>query len=187
MTMPISPKDLKSKKPVIPPQIIEAASELIAERWDGYEATFTLHDLGQSARAKLGMHQNDTFEDGHLNIEPIFHKSGWIVSCDRPDYTEFNPRFRLRKKAMTTDNMPSNQEHPPTYQELADLVCELVETNIANLDGKYPFVSCFTFSSGEAPDHWHRAVAAREALIASKLVPRQRREIDNKKIRSLRG
>lgn len=78
-------------------------------------------------------------------------------------------------------------QRPPSYQELADLVCELVETNIANLDGKkYRFVCCFTFSGGEAPDHWHRAIAAREALIDSKLVPRQVRKIDHTKIRSMR-
>jgi len=81
----------------------------------------------------------------------------------------------------------SRDQHPPSYQELADLVCELVETNIANLDGKnHRFVSCFTFSGGEAPDPWHRAIAAREALIDSKLVPRQVRKIDRTKIRSMR-
>jgi hypothetical protein len=75
---------------------------------------------------------------------------------------------------------------PPTYVELADLVCELVETNIANLDGQWPFVSCFTYSGGDAPDHWHRALNIREALIASKLVTRQRRTANPSLIRSLR-
>lgn len=80
-----------------------------------------------------------------------------------------------------------NDARPPSYQELADLVCELVETNIANLDGKdHRFVSCFTFSGGEAPDHWHRAIAARENLILSQIVPRQIRKADPKKIRSMR-
>ena len=77
----------------------------------------------------------------------------------------------------------------PTYQELADLVCELVETNIANVDseaGRYRFVCCFTYSTGRAPDHWHRAIAAREGLIDSRLVPRQVREVDRTKIRSMR-
>jgi len=90
---------------------------------------------------------------------------------------------RAQAKAPVQDNA----ERPPTYQELADLVCELVETNIANLDGKqHRFVSCFTFSGGEAPDHWHRAIAARETLIASKIIPRQIRKADPKKIRSMR-
>lgn len=76
---------------------------------------------------------------------------------------------------------------PPTYQELVDLVCELVEANIANLDAKrHRFVTCFTYSGGEAPDHWHRAIAAREALIDSKLAPRQIRKVDRAKIRSMR-
>jgi len=82
--------------------------------------------------------------------------------------------------------MSKHADRPPTYQELADLVCELTETNIANLDGKSPFVRCFTFGSSNAPDHWHRAIAARKALIESKLVPRQHREYSQTKIRSLR-
>ena len=78
---------------------------------------------------------------------------------------------------------------PPTYHELADLVCERVETNVANLDsegGRYRFVKCFTYSGGEAPDHWHRALAAREALIENKLEARQIRTVDRAKIRSMR-
>ena len=82
--------------------------------------------------------------------------------------------------------MSQHDDRPPTYQELADLVCELAETNIANLDGRSPFVRCFTFGTGQAPDHWHRAIAARKALIASKLVPRQHREYSKNKVRSLR-
>lgn len=79
----------------------------------------------------------------------------------------------------------NSKEHPPTYAELADLVCELVETNIANLDGASPSVSCFTFGAANAPDHWHRALAAREALIASKLATRQSRKYDPKKVRPM--
>lgn len=78
------------------------------------------------------------------------------------------------------------QTRPPTYLELADLVCELVENNIANLDKDSPFVRYFTFSGADAPEHWHRAIALREALIANNLVPRQYREPDRTKIRSLR-
>ena len=100
MTKPLSPKDVESAKTKrIPPQIIEAANELIAERWDGHEATFTLHELGQRARAKLGMDPKVDFESGQLDIEPSFRKAGWIVDFDRPGYNEtYDARFTFRKK-----------------------------------------------------------------------------------------
>jgi hypothetical protein len=74
----------------------------------------------------------------------------------------------------------------PSYAELADLLCELTENNIANLDGKGPFVSCFTFSGGDAPDHWHRAIAVRESLIVNGLAKRQYRKYAKTKVRSMR-
>jgi hypothetical protein len=79
----------------------------------------------------------------------------------------------------------TQSNRPPSYAELADLVCELVETNIANLDGQHPFVTCFTFGGTSAPDHWHRAIAAREVLIESKLATRQKRKYDPSKVRPM--
>ena len=90
---------------------------------------------------------------------------------------------RSRRRAVGA----SSKNRPPTYQELADLVCELVETNIANLETERDrFVRCFTYSGGNAPDDWHRALAAREALIENKLEARQIRTVDRAKIRSMR-
>ena len=94
-----------------------------------------------------------------------------------------------KRRPVTAGKATADAQRPPTYQELADLVCELVETNIANVDsdgGRGRFVKCFTYSTGRAPDHWHRAIAAREALVESRLVPRQIREVDRTKIRSMR-
>lgn len=100
MTKPLSPSDVESAKAkTIPPQIIETANALIAERWNGREATFTLHELGKRARDKLGMDPKTDFEDGHLDIEPIFRKAGWVVEFDRPGYNEtYDARFTFRKR-----------------------------------------------------------------------------------------
>jgi len=80
----------------------------------------------------------------------------------------------------------STKKETPSYTELADIVCALVEMSIANVDAvPHRFVSCFTFSAGEAPEQWHRAVNAREALIASRQAKRRiRRGPDG--IRSMR-
>ena len=75
-----------------------------------------------------------------------------------------------------------NTQKPPTYAELAKLVVELTEINIANIDQPRTgaanaarakrFVSCFTYR--DIPEHWRRAIEAREALIANKLVKRRK-------------
>jgi len=75
----------------------------------------------------------------------------------------------------------------PSYDELADLVCKLTENNIANLDKpECRFVKCFTFDTGQAPDHWHLAIAVRELLITNKIVPRQVRTYCHNKIKNMR-
>lgn len=61
----------------------------------------------------------------------------------------------------------------PSYQDLADLVAQLTEANIANVDTPEDrFVSCYTYGADRIPDHWWRAIEAREALIAHHVVPR---------------
>ena len=67
----------------------------------------------------------------------------------------------------------------PTYSELAELVAELTEVNIAGLDhdgpGTWSFVSCFTYGAKVMPPHWQRAIDAREALIENLAIVRQNR------------
>jgi hypothetical protein len=59
----------------------------------------------------------------------------------------------------------------PTYEELAKMVSELTELNIANLEQPaHRFVSCFTYSTGQIPDHWWRAIQMREALLKENVV-----------------
>lgn len=101
MTKPISPKDVEIAKAAHGEMslIIEAANELIAEKWNGYDATFTVRELGARARPKLGMQEDEKFKDGQLDIEPIFRKAGWNVEFDRPGYCEnYEARFIFKKR-----------------------------------------------------------------------------------------
>jgi hypothetical protein len=76
----------------------------------------------------------------------------------------------------------------PTYQELAALVTELTEVNIANLERpEYRFVSCFTYGADRIPDHWWRAIETREALIEQKIVPRGKRQTAKAILRNRKG
>lgn len=101
MTKPLSPKDVESAKAARKgnnEKVIEAANELIAQRWDGYEARFFLHELGKLAREKLGWDGKKEFEDGDLDIEPVFRKAGWSVEFDRPGYNETYEAFFVFRK-----------------------------------------------------------------------------------------
>jgi hypothetical protein len=79
---------------------------------------------------------------------------------------------KTRKPAAATKALP-------TYSELADLVAELTEINIAGLDhdgpGAWSFVSCFTYGPKVMPPHWQRAINAREVLIKHRIIVRQNR------------
>lgn len=97
MTKPISPSDIAAtKKLVIPPEVIEAANELIALNYsDGY-ASFKLKDFVKLAKKKLG---NVKLNDDWLNIEDIYRAEGWKVIYDQPAYCEtYDAYFQFKKK-----------------------------------------------------------------------------------------
>lgn len=103
MTKPISPKDVAAAKTTcMKPEIIEAANELIASKWDGYRATFTVAELCARARIKLGV-EDYAFQDGELDIEVVFRKHGWNVEFDRPGYNESYSAHWIFKKRRTRD------------------------------------------------------------------------------------
>lgn len=79
----------------------------------------------------------------------------------------------MTRKIKITASPASNPA--PTYLDLAELVAELTEINIANLDGQHRFVSCFTYGAGVMPPHWQRAIDAREALIENQMILRRDR------------
>lgn len=79
MTAPISPDEVAAGRAGGVPEIIEAANELLLERWDGSSARFDLSDLSDRARVKLGRKWDAPFANGELDIEPVFRAAGWDV------------------------------------------------------------------------------------------------------------
>ena len=100
MTKPITPDEVAVKKAtIIRAEIIEAANELIAKNWNGRSSTFKLSDLTKLARQKLNMENSEFFEDGELDIEPVFEEAGWSVKFDKPAYNEtYASYFEFRRK-----------------------------------------------------------------------------------------
>jgi len=84
MTAPIRPEDVGARKAsAIRPEIIDAANELIVEKWRGGYARVDLDDLCKKAREKIG-DPAYKFADGELDIKDAFRAAGWRV--DSPCY-----------------------------------------------------------------------------------------------------
>ena len=98
MTKPISPKDVAdAKAKAIPDEVIDAANQLLAEKWDGHAAKFTLKELCVRARQKLG--EGYAFQSWELDIEVPFGLAGWIVKFDKPAYNEsYDANFTFQKR-----------------------------------------------------------------------------------------
>ena len=88
-----SPAEVRAQKiNFIPPEIIEAINELLAQRWNGRSASFGLTELKQNVGHKFRTNGSPNlgkqYADGWLDFEPIFEDKGWKVTWDSPGYNE---------------------------------------------------------------------------------------------------
>ena len=90
---PITPGEVTQKKAEsLPPEVLEAFNELIAENWDGRESTFKLSEAVARIRKKVTVPKGESPGDkGWLDIEDIYRKAGWKVEYDQPAYNETYP------------------------------------------------------------------------------------------------
>ena len=89
-TKPIKPSEVtKVKASAIPPKVIEAFNELIAENWDGSSARITQDEAVSRIMKKLKLKRRETiFDNGYLDVESTFEEAGWDVKFDKPGYCE---------------------------------------------------------------------------------------------------
>lgn len=97
---PISPNDVEGKKlEGIPDQVIEAFNELIAKNWRSTEAVIKQRDVVKLILEKLNIESGQIYDNGWLDVEPVYRKAGWNVEYDKPAYCEsYEPTFTFRKK-----------------------------------------------------------------------------------------
>lgn len=82
---PLKPIEVdKAKAGAIPREVFDAFNDMIAKHWDGHEADFTLHDVGQLIRAYLKIPEKQDLDNAWLDIEPVYRKEGWSVSFESP-------------------------------------------------------------------------------------------------------
>lgn len=89
---PITPDEV-DKGQHIPDFVIQAFNELIAEAWEGREATVVQKDaVARCIKvAKVGGERVTStmlFYKGWLNVEGFYRNAGWDVVYDKPGYNE---------------------------------------------------------------------------------------------------
>jgi len=98
---PISPKALieaRKKPDFFPPEIIEAFNELIAKNFNGHSATVDQEEAQELAISKMAKNgrkisSKDIYNNGWMDIEPLFRDNGWEVEYDKPGYNESYEAF----------------------------------------------------------------------------------------------
>lgn len=98
---PFTPTEAQAKQQTsIPDEVIQAVNELLAEN---YDSVITLKQTTIALRAvrlaKRKFTSNQLFDNGWMNIEPIYRKYGWDVEYDKPGFNEEGEAFfRFTKK-----------------------------------------------------------------------------------------
>ncbi len=103
MVKPISPSEAtRLKKAAIPDVVFETFNELIAENISSGTAIVRQDEVVKRLVDK-GLNRQEIFDKGWLDVEPIYRKSGWAVSYDKPGFNEdpYPSKFEFRKKRLS--------------------------------------------------------------------------------------
>lgn len=88
---PITPDEAASaEKSAIPPEVLKAFNELIAENYRFGEARVPQKDVVRRIKEIMPRKVTDgtIVDSGGLDVEDIFRGAGWEVTYDRPAYFE---------------------------------------------------------------------------------------------------
>lgn len=112
MSKPIRPNEVAKKKyDSLPHEIIDAFNKLIAEKWNGYNSTFTQNEVMTEILNRMNrgfieankalpekykdrpfeITEEDLFKNHWLDVEDIYREVGWKVEYDKPGYNESYP------------------------------------------------------------------------------------------------
>lgn len=88
--MVLSPKDITERqRKLIPPFVTEAIDNLLAQKFDGSSAVFSLKEATEAIKDSMPVFES--FKSEWLNFEPIYREAGWKVVFDRPGCNEDYP------------------------------------------------------------------------------------------------
>jgi hypothetical protein len=101
---PVTPDEAsKTNRSSIPEAIIQAVNEILSEKFTGGGSVDIKQDdiLARACKIdpKLKNQRSKIFDNGWMDIEPVFEKAGWTVKYDKPAYCEsYDAFFTFSKK-----------------------------------------------------------------------------------------
>lgn len=100
MAGPIKPHEVVAqKKQYLPEEVFQAFNQMIAQNWDGSQATFTQREILARLVEVVNMNRSEIYERRYLDVEPCYRAEGWEVEYDKPGYNEtYEATFTFRKK-----------------------------------------------------------------------------------------
>ena len=95
MSGPIKPSEVDAlKQKSVPEEVFDAFNELIVEKIQHGRATIKQEDVVDRIVKKLPETDRPMiFNNGWLDVEPVYRAAGWSVSYDKPGYNESGSAF----------------------------------------------------------------------------------------------
>lgn len=91
MAKPLTPQEVaQQKQDSIPDAVIEVVNALLVKKWNRNNRTATIKqdDIVAAIVAKMGVSNQEVFNQGWLDFEDAFRAQGWKVKYDKPAYCE---------------------------------------------------------------------------------------------------
>ena len=84
----------------IPEPVVVAFNELIMENWNdrSKSANVSQDDVIKRIMQLSDFERKTIFNEGYLDVEPLFEQYGWEVTYDKPAYNENYTAFFIFKK-----------------------------------------------------------------------------------------
>lgn len=95
MAKPITPDEATR---IVPDTVIEVFNELIREKIHNKTALIKQDEVVVRVCERTGVERHTIFQNGWLDVEPIFRAAGWHVEFEKADYTGLSESFFTFKK-----------------------------------------------------------------------------------------
>lgn len=101
---PLKPEDIGvAKKAVLPDEVIAAANELIAKKWNGHRARFTTDELADKIEKEFiaagkAITPGKIGKENWLDIEDVYRDEGWKVEFVKEGWNDPAPDYYVFTK-----------------------------------------------------------------------------------------
>jgi hypothetical protein len=88
-----------AKAKLIPERVIEIFNEAIIDNLSGKYSTIYQEGILNKICLDMAVKRQKVFDNGWLDVEPLYEAAGWNVTYDKPCYNEsYDPSWKFSKK-----------------------------------------------------------------------------------------